>query len=158
MKFRNYIFVFFLILSSVSFSQPVFSNLDSLLLKSTEALNKRDSVYYLSLLNESGIFNGKSNLTRKDSLMMLRPYTESFFETIESLKEFGLNPDVTVTYSGYECVFKNKDISKEHGKVQLKLGLILNDSFVVKMLFEVMADNGHYSIVSPLKDMFIIEE
>ncbi|MBC7693828.1 MAG: hypothetical protein H7141_00125 [Burkholderiales bacterium] len=158
MKFRNYIFVFFIIISSISFSQPVFSNIDSLLKKNTDALNKRDSVYYLSLLNYSAIFKGKVNLTKNDSLLVLRPFTESFFETIESLKEFGLSPDVTVIYSGYECVFKKTDISKVNGKVHLKVSLILNDSFVVNMLFEVVANNGHYSIESPMKDMFIDEK
>lgn len=157
MKFRNYIFVFFIIFSSVSFSQPVFSNIDSLLIKNIDALNKRDSVYFISLLNHSAIFKEKVNLTKNDSLLVLRPFTESFFETIESLKEFGLSTDVTVAYSGYETVFRKSDISKEHGKVPLKVSLILNDSFIVKLLFEVIADNGHYSLESPMKDMLIVE-
>ncbi len=158
MKFRNYIFVSFLILSSISFSQPFFSNIDSLLIKNVDALNKRDSIYYSSLLNHSAIFKGKTILTKQDSLIALKPFYEAFSAVIESMKEMVLSSDFTIAYSGYECLYNKMDLSKVSGKTRLKVSLILNDSFLVRMPFTIMADNGQYSIDFPMMAMFIDEK
>ncbi len=158
MKFRNYIVASLIFLSALSFSQPVFSNIDSLLVKNVNALNLKDSSYYAGILNYTVIFKGKKTITKEDSLVVLKPFYEAFSDVIESLKELSVSPDFTVTYSGYECLFKKMDLSKENGKARLKVSLILNDSFVVRMLFDILVDNGQYSIDSPLLDMFIEEK
>ena len=158
MKFRNYIFVSFLILSTISFSQPFFSNIDSLLIKNVEALNKRDSLYYASLLNHSVIFKGKTTLTKQDSLIALKPFYEAFSSVLESMKEMVLSSDFPVAYSGYECLYNKMDLSKANGKIRLKVSLILNYSFLVRMPFTLMADNGRYSIEFPMTAMFMDEK
>ena len=158
MKFCNYIIAFLILLSSVSFSQPVFSNIDSLLTRNVNALNLKDSVYYTNLFNPSVIFKGKHAATKTDSALILRPFTEAFSDMIESLKEMALSPDFTVAYSGYECAYKKMDLSKANGRVRLNVSLILNDSFVVRIPLDITAVNGQYSIDTPMLDLFIEEK
>lgn len=155
MKFRNYIFIFFILISSISFSQPSFSNIDSLFIKNIRALNLRDSTYYLSLLNQSIIFKGKVVKTKADSLVVLEPFKSAFRNTIESFKEMVLDSDFTVSYSNYESVKKNSDVSQLNGKILFRVNLILNDSFIVKMPFEIIANNGTYSVATPMMVMFV---
>ncbi|MDF2452157.1 MAG: hypothetical protein K0S26_1661 [Bacteroidota bacterium] len=157
MKYRNHILIFFIFLASVSFSQPTFSNIDSLLTKNFRAVSQKDSSYYVSLLNQNEIFKNKNAKTKSDSLVILKPFTDAFFNTIESFKELVLSPDVTVVYSGYECFSKKTDISKAVGKVRLKVDLVLNDSFSIKFVMDVTANHGTYSLDSPLLFMYIGE-
>lgn len=158
MKYLNYIVVFFITFSSVSFSQPTFSNIDSLLTKNFRAVNQKDSVYYMTLLNQTEIFKDKNAITKSDSLLILKPFRDDFFNTIESFKELVLTPEVTVAYSGYECFFKKTDLSKSVGKVRLKVDLVLNDSFMLKFVMDVTANNGIYYLDSPLLFMYIVDK
>lgn len=157
MKYHNCIFIFFIALCSTCFSQPTFSNLDSLLAKNFRAVSQKDSTYYVSLLNHIAIFKNKNAITKSDSLAILKPFTDAFFDTNESFKELVLNPEVTVAYSGYECLSKKIDILKATGKVRLKVNLILNDSFSIKFVMDVTANYGVYSLDSPLLFMYISE-
>jgi hypothetical protein len=157
MTFRNYIFAFCVTVCSVSFSQPTFSNLDSLLTKTFRAVNLKDTVYYYSLLNQDEIFKNKNTATKSDSLLILKPFKDAFLNTIESFKELVLMPDVTVTYAGHESLFKKTDPAKSVGKVRLKVDLVLNDSFMLKFVMDVNANNGTYYLDSPLLFMYIAD-
>lgn len=158
MKLGNYIFIFFVFISSISFSQPFFSNIDSLFIKNVDALNKRDALYYTSLLNQSEIFKGKNNLTKQDSLVALKPFYEAFSAVIASMQEMVLSSDFAIAYSSYECMYNKMDLSKANGKIRLKVSLILNDTFLVRMPFVIMGNNGLYSIEIPMMAMFIEEK
>ncbi|MDF2449609.1 MAG: hypothetical protein K0R26_2113 [Bacteroidota bacterium] len=138
-------------------SQTTFNNLDSLLTKNFKAVGERDSVYYLSLLNQQEIFRNKVVKTKADSLLILKPFTDAFIETHESLKELVLTPDLSVVYSGYESFAKKTDVSTAVGKVRLIVDLVLNDSFVLKFVMDITANKGIYSLDSPLLFMYVGE-
>ncbi|MES2567205.1 MAG: hypothetical protein V4565_10085 [Bacteroidota bacterium] len=157
MKFRNCISVCFITLSTVCFSQTTFSNIDTLLTKTFRAVNQKDSAYYLNLLNQSAVFKIKNVKTKADSMAVLKSYTATFFETNDLLRERVVTPEVSVAYSGYEA-FGNVDVLNFSGKLRLKVSLILNDSFLIKMVMDITADKGTYSMDSPLYGMFVMEE
>lgn len=149
-KFK-YIFVFLVLTSTFCFSQS-FSNLDSLLTKQYDALNRRDSVYYMSLINQSAIL--KKAKTKTDSLIILKPYTEAFNDVIGELAEMAMSADFTVAYAGYE--FRNKNACKEkEGRLPLHVNLIINDSFSIKMPVSIDAHKEQYTIESPLLVMIV---
>lgn len=143
---HKYIFVFLVLTSTSCFSQS-FSNIDSLLAKQYDALNRRDSTYYLSLINQSAIF--KNAKTKTDSITILKSYTEAFNNVINELAEMAMITDFTVAYAGYE--FRNKNASKEkEGRLPLHVKLIINDSFSIKMPVFIDCHSGFYSIQSPM--------
>ncbi|MBI3518688.1 MAG: hypothetical protein HY062_04960 [Bacteroidetes bacterium] len=155
MKLSNYILVCLITVSSVAFSQPSFTNIDTLLAKNIRAVNLNDSVYYLSLLNQPAIFKGKTAKTTFDSLVVLKPFTDAFSDLIESLKEMTLSPDFTVAYSDYECIDGKKLRPDAKGKTPLHVNLIINDTMLLKMLFWVNINKGLYSIETPMVPMFL---
>lgn len=157
MKYLNHIIVLFITISSVAFSQPTFSNIDTLLTENFGAVNQNDYAYYLTLLNQNEIFKNKNAKTKTDSLNVLKPFNEAFFNSVESFKELVLTPEVTISYAGYEGFFRNTDLSKSNGKVRLKVNLILNDSFMLKFVMDVTANNGIYFLDSPLLFMYVVE-
>lgn len=148
----KYIIVFLVLISFSSFSQFLFNNLDSLLTKQYNALNQRDSVYYLSLINQPAVFiNAK---TKADSLTILKPFTEAFNDVIDELAEMAMNPNFTVAYAGYE--FRNKNESKgKEGRLPLHVKLIINDSFMIKMPVFINTHKELYAIESPLLVMIV---
>lgn len=148
----KHIIVFLVLMSCSSFSQPLFNNLDSLLTKQYNALNQRDSVYYLSLINQPAVFiNAK---TKTDSLTILKPFTDAFSDVIDELTEMAMNPDFTVAYAGYE--FRNKNASKEkEGRLPLHVKLIINDSFMIKMPVFINVHKELYAIESPMLVMVV---
>ena len=149
-KFK-YIVVFLVFTSTISFSQS-FSNLDSLLTKQYDALNRRDSVYYLSLINQPTVF--KNAKTKTDSITILKSYAEAFNDVIDELTEMAMTPDFTVAYAGYE--FRNKNMSKEkEGRLPLHVKLIINDSFTITMPVSIDAHKEQYTIESPLLVMIV---
>lgn len=158
MKYLNYIVVLFITLTSVAFSQPTFSSIDTLLTKNFRAVNQNDYAYYLTLLNQNEIFKNKNAKTKADSLLVLKPFNEAFFNSVESFKELVLTPEVNVANAGYEGFFKSTDLSQSNGKVRLKVHLVLNDSFMLKFVIDVTANNGIYYMDSPLYFMYIVEE
>lgn len=145
----KYILVFLVLASPPCFSQS-FSNLDSLLIKNYEAVNKRDSSDYLSLINQSAIY--KNAKTKTDSLTIIKPFLEAFHDVIDELTEMAMTSDFTVTYSNYE--YRNKNNTKE-GRLMLHVNLIINDSFTVKMPFSINAQDGRYTIESPMLVMVV---
>ncbi len=155
MKFHKYIFVSFLLISSIAFSQPTFTNIDTLFTKNFNTISLKDSSLYLKVLNQSAIFNGKPVKNKSDSLLILKPFTDAYSDLIESLTEMTLSPDFTVEYSNYECLNKKLILANAEGKTPIHVNLIINNSFTVKMLFWVTAYKGVYSIETPMIPMFI---
>ena len=153
MKYHKFIFVSFILISSITFSQTTFNNLDSLLTENFEAVNKRDSVYYLSLVNQPFLFIDKNIRTQSDSLVILKPFTDAFRDLIDELSDMTSSTDFTVKYLSYE--FRNKNIATAtKGKLPLHVNLVVNDNFVVKMPIVIYTNNGQYSIESPMTIMF----
>lgn len=155
MKYHKYIFVSFLLISSVAFSQTTFNNIDTLFTKNFNAVNLKDSSLYLKVLNQSAIFKGKTVKSKSDSLLILKPFTDAYSDLIESLAEMTLSPDFTVEYSNYECLNEKLILTNAEGKTPIHVNLIINNTFTVKMLFWVMANKGVYSIDTPMIPMFV---
>lgn len=150
MKYCKYIFVFLVLTSTSSFSQTTFTNLDSLLTKHYNALNKRDSIYYLTLVNQPVVFeNAKTNA---DSSIILKSYMEAFNNVLEEIEEMAMKSDFTMAYSSYEL--KSKNNSKE-GKLMVHVNLIINDSFMIKMPLLINKEKEQYSIESPMLVMVV---
>lgn len=149
----KYIFVFLVLTSTSCFSQITFTNLDSLFTKSFDAVNKRDSVYYLSLVNQTAVFKDKKAKTRSDSAIVLKPFTEAFADLIDELMEMAASPDFVVTYQNYELRNKTMVIPAK-GKLPLHVNIVVNDNFVVKMPIVIFKDNDQYFIESPMTVMF----
>ncbi len=151
-KYRN-IFVFLVLTSSPAFSQS-FNNLDSLLAKNFEAVNKRDSVYYLSIIDQKTLLFDKKMYYKNDSAAILNPFINAFRDLIEEFAEMTVDPNFSVTYSNYE--FRNKRMTEaKDGNISLHVILILNNNLSVKIPFNVLLRNGQYSIVSPMVVMFV---
>lgn len=142
--------VVFIVLTSISCFSQSFSNLDSLLIKNFDALNRRDSTYYLSLINQVSIY--KNAKTKTDSLTIIKPFLEAFHNVIGEFTEMAMNADFTVAYSNFEL--RNKKDAKD-GRLMLHVNLVINDSFSVKMPFAINVYNGHYSIESPMLVMVV---
>ncbi len=148
----KYIVVFLVFLSASCFSQTIFTNLDSLFTKSYDAVNRRDSVYYLSMVNQTAVFKDKKVKTASDTLTALAPFFESFRDLVDELAELASDPDFSVKYQGYES--RNINIATAKGKLPLHINLVINDNFTVKMPIIIYAENGQYSIQSPMAVMF----
>ncbi len=155
MKFHKYIFVIFILISSIAFSQPTFNNIDTLFTKNFNTVSLKDSSLYLKVLNQSAIFNGKNPKNKLDSLLILKPFTDAYSDLIESLTEMTLSPEFIVEYSNYECLNKKLILANAEGKTPIHVNLIINNSFTVKMLFWVTANKGVYSIETPMIPMFV---
>jgi hypothetical protein len=155
MKFHKYIFVIFILISSIAFSQPTFNNIDTLFTKNFNTVSLKDSSLYLKVLNQSAIFNEKNPKNKLDSLLILKPFTDAYSDLIESLTEMTLSPEFIVEYSNYECLNKKLILANAEGKTPIHVNLIINNSFTVKMLFWVTANKGVYSIETPMIPMFV---
>ena len=75
----KHILIFTVLTSFSCFSQTVFGNLDSLLTKNFESVNKRDSIYYLSLINQQFIFKNKNLKSKYDSLHIIKQFLYDFY-------------------------------------------------------------------------------
>ena len=149
----KYIFVFLVLTSTSCFSQTTFTNLDTLFTKKFDAVNKRDSVYYLSLVNQPFLFIDKNIRSKADSMLILKPFTDAFRDLINELSDMTSSTDFTVKYLSYE--FRNKNMTTAtKGKLPLHVNLVVNDNFVVKMPIIICMNNGQYSIDSPMTVMF----
>ena len=149
----KYIFVFLVLTSASCFSQTTFTNLDSLFTRSFDAVNKRDSIYYLMLVNQMAVFKEKKVKTTSDSLMALKPFTEAFRDLIDELAEMTTSADFTVKYLSSEL--RNKTmVLPTKGKLPMHVNLVVNDNFVVKMPIVIFINSGQYSIEYPMTVMF----
>lgn len=151
----KYIIVFLVFLSTNCSSQTTFTSIDSLLAKNFETVNKRDSINYLSLINQQLIFKNKPSKTKTDSLLILNPFKESFNLIIESITDMTADPYFTVTYIDYECKNKKTVTAKMNGKIPVHVNILVNNTFTLKLPFIVYATNGLYSIIDPMMVMFV---
>ena len=154
MKFRNYIFFYFIFISFFSFSQPLFTNLDSLFYKNFEAVNKRDSNNYLSLINQTSIFKSKKAKSRNDSILILQPFSMAFNNLIQSLADMASDSNFVVLYSNYELIKPKKDTINANGKISVRVNLIINNAISVKMPFLIHSINNRFYIDTPMLVMF----
>lgn len=155
MKLYKYIIVFFVFFSTGSFAQTTFSNIDTLLVKTFHAVSLKDSSQYLAILNQPAIFKDKKVKSKLDSLEILKPYTESYRDLFESFEEMAASPDFIVSYSEYSIANKKPLDLTFKGKILLHVKLIVNDNFTVTVPFMLTANNGVYTIESPLMAMFV---
>jgi hypothetical protein len=150
----NYIFVFFILTSSFCFSQTTFNSLDSLLSKNFQTVNNRDSVSYLSIIDQAAVFDGKKTKSRSDSLEILQPFVDAFTDLVANLADMTSGADFTVKCNEYELLNKNAKLP-QNGKIRLHAHLIVNDTFVLKMPMVITVKNSLYSIESPMMVMFL---
>lgn len=155
MKFHKYIFISFILISSIAFPQPTFNNIDTLLSKNFEAVNLKDSTLYLTLLNKQAIYKGKTPKNKVDSLAIIQPFIDAYLDFIVSVTEMAQSNDFNIIYSDYKCLNNNVDISSSIGKIPIHVNLIVNNTFSVKMLYWVTCNNGIFSIESPMVPMFV---
>ena len=153
----KHIFVFLVFLSSSCFAQPTFNNIDSLLSKNYQTVNNRDSVSYLSIINQSFIFKDKNLKSKSDSLIILKPFTDAYRDLIDELTEMTSSTNFTVKYIGYE--FRNKSMKITHsGSLPIHVQLLVNNTFTIKMPIAVYTEDGRFSIISPMTVMFLEEK
>ncbi|MES2515979.1 MAG: hypothetical protein V4580_17630 [Bacteroidota bacterium] len=150
----KYIFVFLIVASTSCFSQTTFTNLDSLLSKNFDAINKRDSVSYLALINQSAVFNGKKAKNKSDSLIILQHFTDAFNDLITNLADMTSGADFSVNYSDYEMIHKGQKIP-ENGTMRIHANMIVNNTFSLKMPMAIVVRNGQFSLESPMTVMFL---
>lgn len=155
MKLHNYIIVFFVFISTHFFGQTTFSNIDTLLSKVYHTLNLKDSSQFLALVNQPAIYKDKKIKSKGDSLEILKPYTESYRDLCESIEDMVSSSDFTITYSEYATVNKRPFDLTLKGKTILHVKLIVNDNFSLTVPFMLTANNGVYTIESPLMAMFV---
>ncbi|MES2762118.1 MAG: hypothetical protein V4677_07925 [Bacteroidota bacterium] len=153
----KYIIVFLVLISSSCFSQTTYNNLDSLLSENFQTVNNRDSVAYLSLINQSAVFTGKKAITRMDSLLILQPFKDAFQDMIDNLADMTSGSDFTVKYANYELINRNSKLP-ENGTIRLHVTLIVNNTFSIKMPMAIAVKNSIYSIESPMTVMFLEEK
>jgi len=153
MKYFNYIWIC-CCFSSTVFSQPAFTNIDTLLTRNFEAVNLRNVAAYHSLLNTPVIFKSKLSKTKADSVVVLKPFTEAFAEMIRELTDFAGSDDIEVRYENYEPMNTKEYNSKVRGKIIVHVNLVINNTFTVKVPFVIMAYNGTYAIEQPMMVMF----
>ncbi len=140
--------------NSFSFAQLTFASIDTLLAKNFEAVNMEDSTYYFSLLNTPAIYKGKKLKNKSDSLRVLAPFSEAFFEMIDELTEFAGNDDITVKVESYKSHNTKAFDAKVTGKLLVDVNLLINDTFTITVPFIINAYNGVYAIENPMMVMF----
>ncbi|MES2131408.1 MAG: hypothetical protein V4506_03605 [Bacteroidota bacterium] len=154
MKWYKYSFLVCCFISSASFAQPTFNSIDTLLAKNFEAVNLEDSVYYISLLNHSAIYKGKNAKNKADSLKVLKPFSEAFFDMMDELTDFAGNDDIEVKYESYKSHNTKEHDAKITGKIMLQVNLLINNTFTVTVPFMITGYNGKYAIENPMMVMF----
>lgn len=154
MKWYKYSFSVCCFISSVIVAQPTFNSIDTLLTKNFEAVNLEDSVQYIALLNHSAIYKGKTIKTKADSLKVLKPFSEAFFDMIDELVDFAGNDDIEVKFESYKSHNTKEYDAKVTGKIMLQVNLLINNTFTVTVPFMVSAYNGKYAIENPMMVMF----
>ena len=152
MKYLSYMLILCAI-APAAFSQPTFKSMDTLLTKNVEAINLKDSAYYLSLLNQPAIFKGKALKTKADSLKIVKPFLQAFSDMIEELADFAGSSDMEVKFESYRSHSKASD-DKITGRILVHVNLLINNTFTVTVPFSIAAYNGTYAIESPMMVMF----
>lgn len=154
MKPAKYSLILFCVWASMSYAQPTFRSIDTLLMKNFEAVNLKDSVYYISLLNMPVLSKGKNMKHKSDSLKVVKPFMGSFSDMIRELRDFGGTDDIELKYESYKSSNTAEYDAKVHGKILLQVNLLINNTFTVTVPFFIMGYNGTYAIEQPMMVMF----
>lgn len=154
MKSVIYSFILLCLMASASRAQQTFHSIDTLLMKNFEAVGQKDSAYYVSLLNLKKIMPAKGIKSRSDSLKVLKPFTDAFFEMAAELREFAGSDDIEVKYESYTSTNTAYYDTRVKGKIMAQVSLLINNTFTVKVPFMIAADNGTYTIEHPMMVMF----
>ena len=155
MTLRNYIIAFLLFTGTYCFSQTSFQNIDTLLFKVFETVNLNDSSRYIKVVNQPALFIDKKLHTSKDSILILKPFYESYADFRESIADMVSSNEFTVTYLEFFNPFKKPLDTNFNGKVLLHVKLVVNETFAVTVPFKLTARNGLYSSEDPLAAMFL---
>lgn len=150
----KYIIVFLVLTSTSCFSQTTFSNLDSLLSKNFQTINARDSIAYLSLINQVKVFEGKKAKSSADSIFILEPFLNSFNNLIDNLVDITSSLDFTVRYEDYQMINKSAKLP-ENGSIKIHVNMIVNNTFSLKMPMTIIVKNTYYLIETPMTVMFL---
>ena len=151
------IIIFLFLISIRTFSQTYFTSIDSLLTQNFNSVNLKNSGLYTSILNQSFIFSEKKLHTKKDSLQLLKPYTDAFTHLISELADMAGTPDFTVNYESFELIGQKEINLQSNDRIRLNVKLLINTNFTIKMPFFVTIRQGKYAIESPMIVMFQIE-
>lgn len=135
-------------------AQPTFKSIDSLLIKNFEAVSLKDSSYYMSLLNIPAIVRDTKLKTKSDTVKLLKPFTDAFFDMVAELREFAGTDDIEVKYESYTSSNTAYYDTKVKGKIMIQVSLLINNTFTVKVPFFVMGNEGIYTIEQPMMVMF----
>lgn len=155
MKFRNLIVAIFLFLSSISFSQTSFSSIDSLLFKVFETLNLNDSSKYISLVNQKALFSDKKVYSKKDSLMIMQPFYDSYSNFRASIDDMVSGNDFTIGYLEFKTTSGKEIDNSVKGKISLKVKLVVNETFSITCPFIVNVGKDGFTSENPLMPMFL---
>ncbi len=154
MRFAIHSLILFCLLASASMAQPTFKSIDSLLIKNFEAVSLKDSSYYMSLLNIPAIVRDTKLKTKSDTVKLLKPFTDAFFDMVAELREFAGTDDIEVKYESYTSSNTAYYDTKVKGKIMIQVSLLINNTFTVKVPFFVMGNEGIYTIEQPMMVMF----
>lgn len=154
MRFHKIITIILFLNQLNTFSQKSFSNLDSLLRKNYKMVSKRDTSGYLLLLNKAAICKQKNAKTKNDSLLAFKPFKDSFKKVIENLEEMVHDNKFTVSYLEYETLNMMPINNLVKGKIIVRVKLLVNSKFIIKMPYVVVKINDTYSIENPMMILF----
>lgn len=155
MTFRNLIFIYFLFLGSLIFSQTSYNNIDTLLFKVFETVNLKDSSKYISVINTKGVFTEKKIYSKQDSLIRYQPFYESYSDFVSSIAEMAGSENFTIRYLEFSNPSQKNTETSFSGKILLHVKLLVNDSFVITCPFTLTCHNGTYTSENNLMTMFL---
>lgn len=144
----------FCLINLVSFSQKSFTNIDSLLYKNFKTVNSRDTSAYISLINKTAVFKDKKAKSKKDSLIVLKPFKVNYKTVIEKLAEMVGDKKFTVSYLGYETINQQPISAMRKGKIIIRVKLLVNSTIKVNMPFVVVKNEDIYTIETPMIVLF----
>lgn len=155
MKLFRSIFICFLFTAFNLKSQNSFTNIDTLLQKTFEAVNANDSSKYLALLNYEAIFKNRKSDGATDSAQIVKTFIESYNDFRESIADMVNTNEFTLSYLEYASLFKKPIDTNTVGKIPLQVKIIVNDTFAIEVMFMLSANKGVYILDSPLAAMFL---
>lgn len=151
---RYSLLLYGLMVMATTQAQPAFRSIDTLLFKNFEAVDARDSVYYLSLLHVKKIIPAKGVKNHSDSLKCLKPFFDRFSEMVAELQDLAGSTEIEVKYESYTSGNTPEYDARLNGKLLLQVTLLINNTFTVKVPMVIVAQNGIYTIEYPMMVMF----
>jgi len=157
MKSIKNIAIVLILLTFKSQAQQVFTSIDTLFTKTYKTINDKDSTAYMSLFNWQAIYKDKKCKNKNDSLVLIKPFCDSYSQLVAELTDVAGTTDFTVNYDSYDNLHKIEVASTKQQLIRLYPKLIINNTFSVKKAFNIQSKNGSYTIESPLLVGFLVD-